>query len=284
VACGFRLPHVPCFASQKWFDLFPEDQVTLPPVKADEREGVPFFAWYLHWKVPEPRLSWLRKSQQWRPLVRSYLASTSFMDSQVGRVLAALEASGRAENTIVVLWSDNGWHVGEKAITGKNSLWEQSTHVPLIFAGAGITKGARCVEPAELLDMYPTLVDLCGLPARPGLDGHSLAPQLKDATAIRQWPAITTSNQNNHAVRTERWRYIRYADGSQELYDMKADAREWKNLAGDPGHAQTIRELGKWLPKVNTPAVPGSAMRVLEQKEGEWYWEGKKIDKAQLED
>jgi arylsulfatase A-like enzyme len=284
VACGFRLPHVPCFASQKWFDLFPEDQVVLPPVKADEREGVPFFAWYLHWKVPEPRLSWLRKSQQWRPLVRAYLASTAFMDSQVGRVLAALEATGRADNTIIVLWSDNGWHLGEKAITGKNSLWEQSTHLPLIFAGPGVTRGARCGRPAEMLDMYPTLVELCGLPPRPGLEGHSLVPQLKDAMAPREWPAITTSNQNNHAVRTERWRYIRYADGSQELYDMRADAREWKNLAGDPGYADVIADLSKWLPKVNAPPVPGSAVRLLEKKDGVWYWEGKAIDPKQLED
>lgn len=284
VACGFRLPHVPCFASQKWFDLFPLDQVTLPPVKANEREGVPFFAWYLHWKVPEPRLSWLRKSQQWRPLVRSYLASTAFMDSQVGRVLDALDASGRADNTIIVLWSDNGWHLGEKAITGKNSLWEQSTHVPLIFAGPGVSKGGRCDGAAELLDMYPTLVELCGLPARPGLEGHSLVPQLRNAAAPRQWPAITTSNQNNHAIRTDRWRFIRYADGSQELYDMRSDAREWKNLAGDPGCADVIADLSKWLPKVNAPPVPGSAVRLLVEKDGVWYWEGKAIDPAQLED
>ena len=284
VACGFRLPHVPCFASQKWFDLFPEDQVTLPPVKADEREGVPPFAWYLHWKVPEPRLSWLRKSQQWRPLVRSYLACTAFMDSQVGRLVAALDASGQADNTVIVLWSDNGWHLGEKAITGKNSLWEQSTHVPLLFAVPGLPKGARCEQPAELLDIYPTLVELCGLPARPGLEGHSLVPQLKDPAAPREWPAITTSNQNNHGVRTQRWRYIHYADGSQELYDLRADAREWKNLAGDPANAEVIADLSKWLPKVNASPVPGSAARLLVQKDGIWYWEGKAIDPAQLED
>jgi arylsulfatase A-like enzyme len=284
VACGFRLPHVPCFASQKWFDLFPEDQVTLPLVKADEREGVPPFAWYLHWKVPEPRLSWLRKSHQWTPLVRSYLACTTFMDSQVGRLVEALDASGQADNTVIVLWSDNGWHLGEKAITGKNSLWEQSTHVPLLLAAPGLPQGARCRSPAELLDIYPTLVELCGLPARPGLEGHSLVPQLKDAAAPRAWPAITTSNQNNHAIRTDRWRYIRYADGSQELYDLRSDAREWKNLAGESDSAGVIAALAQWLPKVNADPVPGSAARLLVQKDGIWYWEGKAIDPAQLED
>ena len=127
---------------------------------------MPEFAWYLHWKVPEPRLSWLKKADQWRPLVRAYLASTTFMDSQIGRVLDALDAIGRRDNTVIVLWSDNAWHLGEKDITGKNSLWERSTHVPLIFAGPGARAGTQCSQPAELLDIYPTLVELCGLPHR----------------------------------------------------------------------------------------------------------------------
>ena len=182
VACGFRLPHVPCFASQPWFDLFPpETEITLPPVKDNDRADTPEFSWYLHWILPEPRLSWLQRANQWRPLVRAYLASTTFMDSQIGRLLEALDASGATDHTVVVLWSDNGWHLGEKAITGKNSLWERSTRVPLIFAGPGVAPRARCSQPAELLDIYPTLVALCGLPPKDGLEGHSLLPQLQDA-------------------------------------------------------------------------------------------------------
>ena len=283
VACGFRLPHVPCFASKKWFDMIPDDDMILPAVKLDDRDDVPFFAWYLHWKLPEPRLSWLKKTNEWRPLVRAYLASTAFMDSQVGRVLQALQETGRADNTIIVLWSDNGWHLGEKLITGKNSLWERSTHVPMVIAGRGISHG-RCASPVELLDMYPTLVDLCGLPPRPGLDGHSLAPQLKDPSAPREWPAITTCNQNSHSIVTNKWRYTRYADGSQELYDRQSDPNEWTNLAKDPARADVIRQMSQWIPKVNTPAVPGSADRILIQKDGVWYWEGKEIIKAELED
>ena len=161
LAVGFRLPHVPCFASQKWFDRFPpEDQIILPPVMEGDRDDVPEFAWYLHWKLPDPRLSWLKKAGQWRPLVRAYLASTTFMDSQIGRVLDSLDASGWRENTIIVVWSDHGWHLGEKGITGKNSLWERSTHVPLILAGPGTGQGTQCSRPAELLDIYPTLVEL----------------------------------------------------------------------------------------------------------------------------
>src|SRR5581483_7081379 len=255
----------------------------LPPIKEDDRADTPEFSWYLHWKLPEPRLSWLRKEKQLRPLVRSYLASISFVDSQVGRLLDALEQAGLADNTIVVLWSDHGWHLGEKGITGKNSLWERSTRVPLIFAGPGVTPGGRCTQPAELLDMYPTLLDLCKLPQRKGLEGHSLAPQLKDVSAKRPWPAITTHNQNNHAVRSEHWRYIRYADGSEELYDMLQDPNEWDNLAGNPKLAGVIKEHARWLPTVNAPPVPGSMHRLLVRVGNVWMWEGKAIDPADKE-
>jgi choline-sulfatase len=285
LAAGFRLPHVPCYASQKWFDMFPpEDEIKLPAYFAQDRDDVPFFSWYLHWDLPEPRLSWLKKVNQWNNLVRSYLASTTFMDSQVGRVLDALEASGEAQNTVIVLWSDNGWHLGEKDITGKNSLWKPSTRVPLIFAGPGVTSGTRCTQPAELLDIYPTLLELCGLPVKHGLEGHSLVPQLKNVKTKRIWPAITTSNQNNHAVVTDKWRFIQYADGSQELYNDQKDPNEWKNMAADPHYKKVISDLKKWLPKKNLPLAPGSASRVLEQKDGLWYWEGKPIKNEELED
>lgn len=278
VAVGFRLPHVPCFASQKWFNLFPpEDQIVLPPVQEHDRDDVPEFAWYLHWQLPEPRLSWLKAAHQWRPLVRAYLASTAFMDSQVGRVLDALDGMGATRNTVVVLWSDNGWHLGEKGMTGKTTLWERATHVPLIFAGPGVARAASCAQPAELLDLYPTLVELCGLPPKAGLEGHSLVPQLKQANTPRRWPAITTHNVGNHAIRSEHWRYIRYADGSEELYDLRADPNEWTNLATDPKYASVIREHAQWLPKVNAPPVPGSAHRILIQEQGQWLWEGKPI-------
>jgi choline-sulfatase len=263
IAAGFFLPHVPCYATQKWFDLYPDDDSVLPTIRDDDRDDTPRFSWYLHWSLPEPRLSQLREMQQWRNLVRSYLACTSFVDAQIGRVLAALEASGHGDNTIVVVWGDHGWHLGEKAISGKNSLWERSTRVPLIVAGPGATAGQRCAQPAELLDIYPTLVELAGLPPRSDLEGESLLPQLEDASTPRDRPAITTHNQGNHAVRSERWRYIRYADGSEELYDMPADPREWRNLAGQADHADIIAEHRRWLPAVDLPPAPGSAHRVL---------------------
>jgi len=268
---------VPCYAPQKWFDLYPDETLVMPPVKDDDRADLPRFASYLHWKLPEPRLKWLKEHQQWRPLVRAYLASVSYADMQVGRVLDALAASGLEKNTVVVLWSDHGWHLGEKGITGKNTLWERSTRVPLIFAGPGVTAGAKCGRPAELLDIYPTLLDLRSLPPKPGLEGISLVPQLKDASAPRDRPAVTTHNPGNHAVRTERWRYIRYADGSEELYDRAADPNEWTNLAADPRHADLKKQLAKWMPATSAAPLPGSAGRILTYDNGVPVWEGKPI-------
>jgi arylsulfatase A-like enzyme len=268
-----------------WFELYPLDSLKLPETKADDRADTPLFSWFLHWKLPEPRLSALQQHNEWKPLVRAYLASVSFMDSQVGRVLDALETSGRASQTLVVVWSDHGWHLGEKGITGKNSLWERSTRVPLIWAGPGVTGGARCSRPVELLDVFPTLLELTGQPARPDLEGHSLVPQLREASAPRPWPAITTHNQGNHSIRTERWRYIRYADGTEELYDEQNDPNEWTNLAADPKTAAIRQDLKRWLPKLDRPMVPGSRSRVLSYDPAtkQAVWEGRKIIPEELE-
>jgi arylsulfatase A-like enzyme len=277
LATGFFLPHVPCFTTQKWMDLYPEETLKLPEVIENDRADTPRSSWWLHWKLPEPRLEFLKKENQWKNLVRSYLASISFMDAQLGRVLDALEKSGHAGNTVIVLWSDHGFHLGEKEITGKNTLWERSTRVPLIFAGPGSLRGTRCAEPVELLDVFPTLCDLAGLPKPDGLEGHSLVPQLEDASAVREWPAISNHNPGNDSVRDVRWRYIRYMDGAEELYDMEKDPDEFKNLAGDPSFAAEIARLKKWIPTEQKPHVPGSRDRILEYRDGKPFWEGKEI-------
>lgn len=278
LATGFFLPHVPCYATQRWFDLYPEDSLVLPPVKLDDRDDTPRFSWYMHWKLPEPRLRFLKEADQWKNLVRSYLACVSFVDSQVGRVIGALERNGYAENTVIVLWSDHGWHLGEKLITGKNSLWDRSTRVPLIFAGPGVEPQAICSKPAELLDIYPTLVELCGLASPEGLEGHSLVPQLENAQARRPWPAITTHNHDNHGIRTEHWRYIHYADGTEELYDMREDPNEWHNLATDPAWAEILEEHRRLAPKHSAKPAPGSRHRILVYENGQANWEGEEID------
>lgn len=282
LAVGLRHPHVPCYAPAKWFEMYPQASLAMPPAREDDRADVPRFASYLHWSLPEPRLKWLRENDQWRPLVRAYLASVSFADAQVGRVLDALKESGLEDNTVVVLWSDHGWHLGEKGITGKNSLWERSTRVPLVFAGPGVGVGQACGRPAELLDVYPTLAELCGLPAKDGIEGVSLGPLLTDANAPRDRPAITTHGPGNHAVRTEGWRYIRYADGSEELYDVRVDPNEWTNLATVPEHAHVKGELARWLPPSDAPPMKGSRSRLLTFDGGVPVWEGEAIAPSDL--
>jgi arylsulfatase A-like enzyme len=277
LAVGFYLPHVPIYVTQKWYDLYPNDDSVLPPILPNDRADTPRSSWWGHWDVPEPRLKWLETHKQNVHLARSYLAATSFVDEQVGRVLRALDASGHGDNTIVVLWSDHGWHLGEKGITGKCSLWGRSTRVPLIFAGPGITTKQRCRRPAELLDVYPTLIDLCGLPARPDLEGRSLKPQLVDAKAPRTRPAVTSHNQGNFSVVNEQWRYVRYVDGAEELYDLTADFNEHHNLAAKPEYAPSLRQMRKHVPKIDNPPVPGTTVRVLTYDNDIPTWQGKPI-------
>ncbi len=279
LAAGFFLPHVPCYATQKWFDLYPDDDSVLPPVKEGDRDDTPRFSWYLHWNLPEPRLTWVQENNQWRNLARSYLASTSFVDAQVGRLIDALDAAGLSENTIVVLWGDHGWHLGEKGITGKNTLWERSTRVPLIFAGPGVGRGGRCTQPAELLDIYPTLNELCGLQPRDDLEGISLVPQLKNPSTKRDRPAVTSHNRGNHGIRSEHWRYIGYADDSEELYDLRSDPHEWTNLVSRPEHAAVIVEHRRWLPKTDAAPAANSEHRVLtyDKANDVATWEGTPI-------
>ena len=205
-----------------------------------------------------PKHAWFEKEgkKRWEMAVRSYLACVRWTDEQVGRVLDALEAGPNGKNTIIVLYSDHGFHLGEKRRWAKWTLWERSTRVPLIVSlPDGRAKGV-CHRPVELLSIYPTLVELCGLSKNPGLEGASLAPLLADTDA--EWPhaAITTYLQNNHSIRTEDWRYIRYADGSEELYDHRVDSNEWNNLAGDEQFSETIERLRDYLPEQNSEPQP----------------------------
>lgn len=287
LAAGFFLPHVPCYVTQKWYDMYPEETLILPPILEGDRDDTPESSWYIHWYLPEPRTKWLKENNQLKNLTRSYLASVSFVDSQVGRILDQLDASGLADSTIVVLWSDHGYHMGEKAISGKNTLWRHSTRVPLIISVPdGLTafevpKAAKCNQPAELLDLYATLSQLTGLPIPEGQEGLSLVPQLVDPTTPRERPAICTHNAGNHSVCDTRWRYVVYADGAEELYDTVADPFEYTNLLAAGGNQQTYRDvigrLSAYLPKTEKPLAPGSAHRILEKRADGFYWQDKKI-------
>ena len=253
LAVGFYRPHVPWYAPQRFFDERPRDSVKLPPVQADDRDDLPAGALQLTTNPLPPSHQWFVETDHWKDAVQSYLACVSFTDAQVGRLLDALDKSPHADNTIIVLFSDHGFHLGEKQRWAKQSLWERSTRVPLIVSVPGGKQGQRCSRPVELLHLYPTLIELCGLPARDGLEGISLGPLLKNNEANWSRPAITTYQRNNHAVRTEHWRYIRYADGTEELYDHRVDSNEWNNVAARPEFRSVINEHAKWLPATNVP-------------------------------
>ena len=244
LAVGFYRPHLPWYAPQEHFDRFPESRVELPPTLQGDIDD-----------VPESALRSFRdhdnvtKHGQWRKAVAGYLACINYADTNVGRVLAALDNGPHANNTIIVLWSDHGWQLGEKRQWRKFTLWERSARVVMMLAGPGVRAvGQKSGRTVELLDLYPTLVDLCGLPRRPELDGQSLRPLLDDPDAVWDKPAITSLSADKMSVRTERWRYTRYPDG-EELYDHAADPYEWENLAGEPEHAETKAALARHLPR-----------------------------------
>jgi arylsulfatase A-like enzyme len=260
---GIFRPHLPWYVPRKYFEPFPVDSVALPEVNENDLDDVPPIGREMAIRSKEVTEAALAKcdhgkvinTNNWRRAVQAYLASIHFADTCIGRVIDALDNSRYAENTIIVLWGDHGWHLGEKLHWRKFALWEEATHCPLIIAAPGMEAG-RCTRTVNLLDIYPTLVDLCGLSRREELEGDSLMKLLKEPAAEWDRPALTTHGRNNHTVRTEQWRYIRYSDGSEELYDRDNDPLEWTNLAGREEHADLKTRLAKWFPKENAPDAP----------------------------
>ena len=257
LAAGIFRPHLPFWAPPKTFDRYPFDQVKLPPRPKDDLNDVPpagvkmsrteAFIFDKTTKPPVDRPGSLQK------MVQCYQASTDYADEMVGRLVDQLDATGRANDTIIILWSDHGYHLGDKNACVKFTLWEKANHVPFIIVAPGVTQPGTVIDrPVSLLDIYPTLVELAGLPKKNDLDGQSLVPLLRNPKTKWTRPAIMTQGRGNHAVRSDRWRYIRYNDGTEELYDHDNDPWEWKNLAGDSKYASFIAEHKKWLPKSET--------------------------------
>ncbi len=258
LAVGYWRPHVPMYAPQKWFDMHPIEDIVLPPAWKEDLEDIPQYAIDLTYAGAAPRHQEVLDLGEWAHAVQSYLACVTFVDHYVGELLKALRDSPYADNTYIVLWSDHGFHLGEKLRWGKRSLWEESARAPLIIAGPDVVKGSRCTRPVGMIDLYPTLVDLCGLPSRNELEGKNLRPLLENPEAAWEQPSLTTFGPNNHSLRSERYRYISYSEGSEELYDHENDPLERTNLAGNPEYRTIIDEMRKWLPSINREPVPGS--------------------------
>tara|TARA_B100000029_G_scaffold469845_1_gene508107 strand:+ start:21557 stop:22990 length:1434 start_codon:yes stop_codon:yes gene_type:complete len=259
-AIGIFRPHLPWYVPKRYFDMYPLQEIILPVVPENDLDDLPELplnsaTFERHAFLPPREIhQWSIESNKWSEGVQAYLASVSFADAMVGRVLDALDKSGRADNTIIILWSDHGWHLGEKHRWRKTTLWEESTRVPFIIVAPGITTpGTRSSRTVSLIDIFPTVAELVGLQPPDYLEGASLVPLLRNPDASWDNAAISTFGFGNHSVRTEDFRYIRYIDGSEELYDHHRDPNEWDNLANDPSYTDVVLELRKWIPEQNAP-------------------------------
>jgi len=255
LAVGYYRPHIPLFAPGKYFEDYPVDSISLPPASKGDLDDLGTAGRKTALEaVTAGAHATVLKHRQWKAAVRAYLACVSFVDAQIGRLVDALRKGPHAGNTLVILWSDHGWHLGEKQHWGKWTGWERSTRVPLLIvpaAGHPAARkwaGQRTPAPVSLVDLYPTLIDLAGLPAREGLDGLSIRTLLESPGVDTDRAVVTTFGKGRHAVRSRSWRLIRYEDGTRELYDLASDPNEWKNLAGKVEHSRMEASLASKLP------------------------------------
>ncbi|HIK95551.1 MAG TPA: iduronate-sulfatase and sulfatase 1 precursor [Planctomycetes bacterium] len=256
MSVGFFRPHRPLHVPRPYFNLFPIDSIKRPAEPdEDDWSDMPEFARRLartHAHKPlHDGLSdheYIVANNEWDATIQAYHASIAFVDRQIGRFLNALEKNPRGRETVVMLVSDHGWHLGEKKHWCKGAIWEQTTHIPFIVRAPGVEPGTVCTQPVSLIDVFPSLVDLAGFAPPPFLDGKSIKPQLKDST-LKRSPVISSYGEGNTSIRTERWRYIRYEDGSEELYDHAVDPDEWTNQAGNPQHRSLKQKLAAFIPK-----------------------------------
>jgi arylsulfatase A-like enzyme len=255
LAVGMHKPHMPWNVPKKYFDMFPLEKIKLPPHLATDLDDIP--AAGKRMARPEGDHAEMLKSGRWKEAVQAYLATIAYMDMNLGRLLDAFEKSAYRNNTIICFWGDHGWHLGEKSHWRKFALWEEATRTPFIWVAPGITKpGTKSDRPVDFMSIFPTLTDLCGVPTPKHVEGTSIRTLLADPNATWTTPAVTTYRYKNHTARSSDWRYIRYENGDEELYDVRKDPNEYVNLAGKPEFAAKKAELAKFLPKsdIATPA------------------------------
>jgi len=257
LAVGLHKPHLPWNVPRKYFDLHPLDKIELPPYREDDLQDLPPAG--VRMARPDGDHARILASGRWKEAVQGYLAAISYCDAMVGRLLDAFDRSPYRNNTLICFWSDHGWHLGEKEHWRKFALWEEATRAPFIWVVPGLTKpNGRCDRAVDFMSIYPTLTDLCGIPTPAHVQGGSLRALLADPQAPWEQPAITTYKYMNHAVRTEDYRYIRYADGGEEFYDERGDPYEWTNLVTNARFSAKLAELGKSVPKENKADIGGA--------------------------
>ena len=258
LAVGISKPHLPWYVPQEYFDRYPLDEVIAPVVDENDYDDVPNEKGEPAYEASQDYL-WTSQSEElYKRAAQAYMASSSFADDCVGVVLEGLAKSPHRDNTIVVIWGDHGWHLGEKMRYRKGSLWAESTRAPLMIRLPGMNEAQDCEHAVNLLDLHPTLVDLCRLPPRPDIDGRSIAPLLEDPNQNWPYPTVTTQGYGNHSVVYEDWHYIERRDGVNELYHLKSDPYEHKNLIRSDQSvvSQVLAQLKSFVPTDLAPELP----------------------------
>lgn len=259
LAVGFSKPHLPFYCPQEFFDQHPIDDVRTNPIRENDLDdiltprGTPKFK-------PSNDYLWIGENGLLKEATQAYLACVSFADACVGEVLSGLAKSSRADNTIVVLWGDHGWHLGEKLRYRKATGWSEATRLPLIIRTPDMTTRADCDHPVNLIDLYPTLIDYCGLPAKEMIDGKSLVPLLKQSDSPWDEATVTITGEGSASVCSKDWRYIRYQEGTEELYDLRSDPQEWTNLIAKmtPESEAAKARLSTFFPAEFAPMIEKS--------------------------
>ena len=280
LAVGFIRPHAPFTAPREFFDMFPIDEVIMPDIHPSEMADIPLYGKAMAYGIipgGDHHAVEMVSETFWRELVRANLACIAFVDHQIGKVLDALDASAHVANTVIALCSDHGQNFGEHRNWRKFTLWEESCHVPMVVRRPNQQIGNRYQGPVSLLDLYPTLLDVCGLPSVATNEGISLVPMMDEPGEITDHFALTTWGYKNYSIRTAKWRYIRYRDGDEELYDHDVDPHEHDNLADLPVHAELLADFREKLPKDAAQPVGLKSWEedYLEKQIDEWDAEGK---------
>jgi iduronate 2-sulfatase len=246
MSVGFFFPHHPWIMPKKYFDYYPLEKIKIPETLPNDYDDIPVIARTRILKFLVLN-SELKNHNQLKQNIQAYLAAITYMDEQLGRILTALENSPHAKNTIIVFWSDHGYHLGEKQTLRKSTLWDSSTNIPFLISIPG--KKAKIQSAVSLIDIFPTLIELAQLPSLPGLEGTSLVNLLNNKKYKRSVPVITVQEQGNYAIRNDNWKYIRYVDGSEEFYNIIQDPHEYNNLANNSKYFNQKNNLKKFIPK-----------------------------------
>ncbi|MDF1824758.1 MAG: sulfatase [Verrucomicrobiales bacterium] len=269
LAVGLTRPHLPFYSPQEFFDLYDPAEFRANRIRKNDLDDILTPEGKKKFK-PTPDYLWLKENGLIDEAALAYMAACSFADACLGVILESLKTSPHYENTIVMLWGDHGWHLGEKLRYRKVTGWSESTRVPLMVRLPGMTERQDTIRAVNLIDLYPTLIELCNLPEKPEIDGRSFAPLLDDPQQEWNFPSLTLVGQKNASVVDERWRYILYPDGTEEVYDLHQDPMEWTNLAAKktPEIAAVKERLGKVIPKTYMPGIQSPSVDKKSKKQG----------------